>query len=103
MVSEFWTIIVGNRNDLNILAIEEDIKFKYYTYLSIILHNPEQVYAMDDGGLVKLACYAEVFLQFLLADRVQHSSVHQVRQERLRILRIYFQHKNFSLADFLST
>lgn len=45
------------------------------THLSVVLHYPKQVYAVDYRRLVELPRHSEVFFQLLLADGVQHSGV----------------------------
>ena len=57
-----------------------------FTDLSIVFHYSKQMYAVHDGGLVEFSRHSEVLLQLFLADGIQHTSIHQVRQERLGVL-----------------
>lgn len=49
--------------------------------LPIVLHDPQQMDAVDYGGLVELPSNSQVLFQLFFAQMLQHSRVHHIGSE----------------------
>lgn len=55
-------------------------------HLSIVIQHPQQMNTMNDARLMKLSRDSEQLLELLLAEMIQHSRIHHVGGETLRVL-----------------
>lgn len=56
-------------------------------YLSVVLHDPQQVNAMHNWSLMELSSHTQELLQLFLAQVLQHPRVHQVCCKIIRVLK----------------
>lgn len=54
--------------------------------LSIVIQHPQQMNTVNDARLMKLSRDPEQLLELLLAEMIQHSRIHHVGGETLRVL-----------------